>query len=81
MKSRREVDVDEPGPGDLGVGCRGGEGTRGDHPLGDLARVGAHRLGEGQRPVDLHVGAVRRPDGRIGRSAVVDLGEDGLEQP
>ncbi len=75
-----ERHVHEARSGDLEFGRDAVECARVEDPLGQLTRVRAELLRERQRPVDLRVGAVGRPHGRVGGFAAVQLGEDRREQ-
>ena len=75
----REGDVDEPRSGHLELARHAVQRAGVDHPLGDLARVGADRLGQRQSAVDLGVGTVARAHRGV-RGSTGDLGEHRCEQ-
>ena len=60
-----EREVHEARPGDLELLATPSSAAGVDDRLGDLARVARRSLGERERPVDLGVGAIRRPHDRI----------------
>ena len=79
-KSLSNVRFTKPGPATSSLLATPSSACGVDDALGDLARVGADLLRQRQRPVDLGVGAIRRPHDRVDIATPSDLGEDRLQQ-
>ena len=74
------VTLTKPGTGDLEVGRDTGEHTRIDDLLGHLTWVDTEALGQREGAVDLGVGTIGHPHGRVGGIAAVQTGEDRFQQ-